>query len=91
MANAGTVLKFYLLFVRLNIFISQDMCNVIKVIALDNLSDHSIFFGLHIAGGFVGLPLLIITLLVFENVPRQPVLINFCLTCILFSISSTLT
>ncbi|CAA7265910.1 unnamed protein product [Cyclocybe aegerita] len=49
------------------------------------------FLTLHIAGGLVGLPLLILTLLFSERVPRQPALINFCIAWVINSISYTLS
>ncbi|KAF9486294.1 hypothetical protein BDN70DRAFT_926559 [Pholiota conissans] len=48
------------------------------------------FLGLHIAGGFVGLPILIITLLFSDDIPRQPDLINFCITWVIYSFSYTI-
>ncbi|PPQ67154.1 hypothetical protein CVT25_005755 [Psilocybe cyanescens] len=49
-----------------------------------------VFLALHVGGGLVGLPLLIITFLVSSNIPRQPALINFCVAWVLNSISYTL-
>ncbi|KAJ3516090.1 hypothetical protein NLJ89_g1350 [Agrocybe chaxingu] len=49
------------------------------------------FLTLHIAGGLVGLPLLILTLLFSERVPRQPALINFCIAWVINSISYSLS
>ncbi|KJA25895.1 hypothetical protein HYPSUDRAFT_389166 [Hypholoma sublateritium FD-334 SS-4] len=50
----------------------------------------SAYLGLHISGGFVGLPILILTLLLCDEIPRQPDLINFCISWVIFSISYTL-
>uniref|UniRef100_A0A8H7Y729 Uncharacterized protein n=1 Tax=Psilocybe cubensis TaxID=181762 RepID=A0A8H7Y729_PSICU len=49
-----------------------------------------IFLALHIGGGLVGLPLLIITFLATSKIPRQPALINFCVAWVINSISYTL-
>jgi len=43
------------------------------------------FLALHIAGGQVGLPIIILTFILSKNVHRHPTLINFCIT---WSISS---
>lgn len=48
------------------------------------------FLALHIVGGLVGLPVLIITLVFSKKVPRQPALINFCITWVINSVSYTL-
>ncbi len=53
----------------------------------DLLAFRSAYLGLHISGGLVGLPLLILTLLFCDEIPRQPDLINFCITWVIFSIS----
>ena len=53
----------------------------------DLLAFRSAYLGLHISGGLVGLPLLILTLLFCDEIPRQPDLINFCIAWVIFSIS----
>ncbi|PCH33972.1 hypothetical protein WOLCODRAFT_135422 [Wolfiporia cocos MD-104 SS10] len=56
-----------------------------------NLRDLApLFFGLHIAGGHVGLPLLVLTCLLSKKVKRHPTIINFCLTWIIYSVSYSL-
>ncbi|KAJ8516114.1 hypothetical protein ONZ45_g6533 [Pleurotus djamor] len=44
------------------------------------------FFALHIAGGHIGLPFLVLTFLLSSDVVRHPTLINFCLTWIIYSV-----
>ncbi|KAF9535658.1 hypothetical protein CPB83DRAFT_25456 [Crepidotus variabilis] len=66
------------------------ICNGVQALTSSSRY-HSIYFGLHIAGGFVGLPLLALTLILCGRIPRQPYLVNFCFTWTLFSISYTLT
>jgi len=48
------------------------------------------FLALHIVGGLVGLPVLTITLVFSKKVPRQPALINFCISWVVNSVSYTL-
>ncbi|KDQ31074.1 hypothetical protein PLEOSDRAFT_1111659 [Pleurotus ostreatus PC15] len=45
------------------------------------------FFALHLAGGHIGLPILLLTFIFAKNVVRHPTLLNFCITWIIFSIS----
>lgn len=47
----------------------------------------SVFFGLHIVGGHVGLPILVLTFLFSKKVSRHPTIVNFCVTWILYSVS----
>ncbi|TFK56657.1 hypothetical protein OE88DRAFT_1650053 [Heliocybe sulcata] len=60
----------------------------------DNLSLASLrpaYLALHIAGGHIGLPLLVLTFLLSKRVSCHPTLINFCITWILYSICYSLT
>ncbi|TFK36963.1 hypothetical protein BDQ12DRAFT_232379 [Crucibulum laeve] len=45
-----------------------------------------VYLGLHIAGGQVGLPIIIATFLLAKNVTRHPSLINFCITWVIYSV-----
>ncbi|KAL4263414.1 hypothetical protein AB1N83_005869 [Pleurotus pulmonarius] len=45
------------------------------------------FFALHLAGGHIGLPILLLTFIFAKNVVRHPTLLNFCITWIIYSIS----
>ncbi|KIM47755.1 hypothetical protein M413DRAFT_22362 [Hebeloma cylindrosporum] len=49
------------------------------------------FLALHLSGGLIGLPLLIITLLFANDTSSQPELVNFCLAWVLNSISYSLS
>jgi hypothetical protein len=42
---------------------------------------------LHIIGGQVGLPIMVLTFLLCKNVSRHPTLVNFCITWIVYSVS----
>jgi len=46
-----------------------------------------VYFALHLAGGHVGLPILVLTFLLSKEVQRHPVIINFCITWMIYSIS----
>jgi hypothetical protein len=46
---------------------------------------------LHLSGGLIGLPLLIITLLFANDTPSQPELVNFCIAWVINSISYSLS
>ncbi|KAF8913113.1 hypothetical protein CPB84DRAFT_1760377 [Gymnopilus junonius] len=51
-----------------------------------------VFLTIHIIGGLIGLPILVVTLLFSHlTTPRQPTLINFCITWAINSIAYTLT
>ncbi|KAL0951538.1 hypothetical protein HGRIS_008222 [Hohenbuehelia grisea] len=45
------------------------------------------YFAFHIAGGHIGLPILVLTFLFAKSITRHPTLINFCVTWIIYSIS----
>ena len=49
------------------------------------------FLALHLSGGLIGLPLLIITLLFANDIPSQPELVNFCIAWVINSISYSLS
>ncbi|KZT75024.1 hypothetical protein DAEQUDRAFT_720233 [Daedalea quercina L-15889] len=46
-----------------------------------------IYFALHIIGGYILLPLLVVTFLVSKRIKRHPTVVNFCLTWIIYSVS----
>lgn len=48
------------------------------------------FFALHITGGYILLPILILTFLFSKRVRRPPTVINFCVAWSIFSISYSL-
>jgi len=45
------------------------------------------YVALHIIGGQIGLPIIIVTFLLAKNVNRHPTLVNFCITWIIYSVS----
>ncbi|KAF9015631.1 hypothetical protein BDQ17DRAFT_1395871 [Cyathus striatus] len=49
-----------------------------------------LFLALHVAGGQVGLPIIITTFLLSKNVHRHPTLINFCVTWVIYSVSHSI-
>ncbi|KII94091.1 hypothetical protein PLICRDRAFT_50077 [Plicaturopsis crispa FD-325 SS-3] len=49
------------------------------------------FLALHLIGGHIGLPILVLTFLFAKNVSRHPTLINFCVTWIVYSITYCLS
>ncbi|KAI0719967.1 hypothetical protein C8T65DRAFT_634467 [Cerioporus squamosus] len=46
----------------------------------------SVFFAIHLAGGHIGLPILITTFCISKTAKRHPTVINFCVVWILYSI-----
>jgi len=48
------------------------------------------YLALHIAGGYVGLPILVLTFFLSKRVHRPVTVINFCIAWIIYSISYTL-
>ncbi len=46
----------------------------------------SVFFAIHLAGGHIGLPILVATFLLSKTANRHPTVINFCIIWILYSI-----
>ncbi|KZT30826.1 hypothetical protein NEOLEDRAFT_39052 [Neolentinus lepideus HHB14362 ss-1] len=60
----------------------------------DNPSQASlrpVYLALHLAGGHIGMPLLVLTLLMSKRISCHPTLVNFCITWILYSICYSLT
>ena len=52
-----------------------------------DLSDlTSVFFAIHLAGGHIGLPILVATFLLSKTAKRHPTIINFCITWIIYSV-----
>ena len=49
------------------------------------------YVGLHIAGGHVGMPVLVLLFLCSKRIQRPVTVINFCITWILFSMSYCLS
>lgn len=45
------------------------------------------YFALHIVGGHIGLPILVLTFIISKRAKRSITVINFCITWILFSVS----
>ncbi|KAI0706114.1 hypothetical protein BC835DRAFT_1409746 [Cytidiella melzeri] len=50
----------------------------------------SVYLTLHIAGGHIGLPILVSTFFLSKRVHRPATVINFCITWIIYSVSYTL-
>ncbi|KAI0347788.1 hypothetical protein BDW22DRAFT_1424054 [Trametopsis cervina] len=48
------------------------------------------FLALHIAGGYIGIPILVLTFFFSKRVQRPATVINFCITWIIYSVSYTL-
>ena len=48
------------------------------------------YVGLHIAGGHIGMPVLVLLFLCSKHVQRPITVINFCITWIVYSISYSL-
>ncbi|KAH9944229.1 uncharacterized protein BXZ73DRAFT_96718 [Epithele typhae] len=46
----------------------------------------SVFFAIHLVGGHIGLPLLVVTFLFSKTAKRHPTIINFCVTWIIYSV-----
>lgn len=46
----------------------------------------SVFFAIHLAGGHIGLPILVATFLLSKTANRHPTVVNFCIIWILYSI-----
>ncbi|KAI1789824.1 hypothetical protein LXA43DRAFT_551658 [Ganoderma leucocontextum] len=46
----------------------------------------SVFFAVHLAGGHIGLPILVATFLLSKTANRHPTVVNFCIIWILYSI-----
>ena len=46
----------------------------------------SVFFTIHLAGGHIGLPVLVATFLLSKTANRHPTVVNFCIVWILYSI-----
>jgi hypothetical protein len=50
----------------------------------------TIYLALLVAGGYIGLPVVVVTFLVSRKVSRHPAIINFCITWIIYSVVYTL-
>ncbi|KAI0803333.1 hypothetical protein BC629DRAFT_120101 [Irpex lacteus] len=56
----------------------------------DSSALRSVYLALHIAGGHIGLPILVLTFFISKRVHRPATVINFCITWIVYSVSYTL-
>ena len=45
-----------------------------------------VFFAIHLAGGHIGLPILVGTFLFSKTAKRHPTIVNFCVTWIFYSV-----
>ncbi|KAK0465602.1 uncharacterized protein EV420DRAFT_968831 [Desarmillaria tabescens] len=55
--------------------------------SVSDASLRQVFIALHIAGGQIGLPILILTWAVFKSVVRHPTLVNLWITFVIYSVS----